>query len=239
MLTNPDTISISTLNPTDKIVGVFTGSFNTATAARQADEFATDIYSKVTIPHSFGRPVFTKLRWSKDNVNWVDGGLGQLQSDPLIQCITYSTSSDIILLSTDLGTYTLYYQVICFWIDDYDTTNPSIPAFSNASKPLAFDSRLNYQKIVQQGEVSLTGPSGSTSISHGLGYKPNAWVYFESNSGQVWPVTLGGVGNPWLYLYSTQREIEYSISDTTLSLSLVGGTGSCRVWYRIYEGNGL
>jgi len=238
-LTNADVISISTLNPTDKIVKVFTGSFNTATAARQADEFATDIYSKVTIPHSFGRPVFTKLRWSKDNVNWVDGGLGQLQSDPLIYCTTYSDSSNIVLLSTDLGTYTLYYQIICFWIDDYDSTNPSIEAFSNANKPLAFDSRLNYQKVHMQGVVSLAAPAATTSIAHGLSYMPNVWVYFESNNGQVWPATLGGIGNPWLYLYSTQRELEYSMSTTALNLEVSGGSGTCRVWYRIYVGGGL
>lgn len=237
-LANPDAISISTLNPTDKIVEVFTGSFDTATVPRQADEFATDLYAKLTISHGFTRPVFTKLRWSLDGTNWVDGGLGQLQSSPLVQCVAYSTSSDIVLLTT-LLIGTMYYQVICFWIDDYDTTNPAISAFSNADKPLAFDSRLNYQKIAQQGELSLTGPSGSTTIAHNLGYMPNVWVYFESNPGQVWPVTLGGAGNPWLYLYSTQREIEYSISSTTLNLELVGGTGSCKVWYRIYEGNGL
>ena len=238
-LSNPDVISISTLNPTDKIVEVFTGSFDTATADTQAAEDAVILYSKVTIPHGFTRPVFTKLRWSIDNVNWVDGGLGQLQSAPLVYCTTYSDSTNVVLLSTDLGTYTIYYQIICFWIDDYDGTNPAIPAFSNANKPLAFDSRLNYQKIHLQGEVSLAAPVGTTSISHGLSGMPNVWVYFESNSGQVWPATLGGLGNPWLYLYSTQREIEYSMSTTALNLELLGGTGTCRVWYRIYEGGEL
>lgn len=237
-VTDTQIVSLTSSLPTDKIVKVIIGSFNTATAARQQDEFAFDLYSKVTIPHGFTRPVFTKLRWSKDNVNWVDGGLGQLQSDPLVYCTTYSDSTNVVLLSTDLGSYTIYYQIICFWIDDYDNTNPLVDSFYAPDKPIAFDSRLNYQKIVQQGVVTITAPTGSTTITHNLGYKPNCWVYFESNSGQVWPVTLGGLGNPWLYLYSTQREIEYSISSSVVNLTLVGGSGACRVWYRIYaEGN--
>jgi len=221
-------VSLASSLPTDKIVKVITGSFATASAARQQDEFASDVYSKVTIPHGFTRPVFTKLRWSVDNTNWVDGGLGQLQSAPLVQCITYSDSTNVVLLSTDLGTYTIYYQIICFWIDDYDTTNPLVDSFFAPDKPIAFDSRLNYQKIVQQGVATINGTS---TITHNLGYKPNAWVYFESNTGQVWPVIIGGASNAWFYLYSTQKEIEYSISTSVINITT---TGSCRVWYRIY-----
>jgi hypothetical protein len=233
LLSNISQVSLASQYPTDKIVKTISGSFNTATSARQADEFGSDVYAKLTVAHGFTRPVFTKLKWSRDNVTWVDGGLGQLQSEPLVECITYSDVTSVVLLSTALSG-TVYYQIICFWIDDYDGTNPLVESFGDTSKPLAFDSRLNYQKIYLAGEVTLTAPTGSTTIAHNLGRKPNTWVYFESNRGQVWPVILGGTGDVWLYNYSTQREIEYSINNSTISLALVGGTGSCRVWYRIY-----
>lgn len=219
---------------TDKIVNVFSDSFNASTSARQADEFGTDVYAKLVIPHEFTRPVFTKLKWSRDGITWVDGGLGQLITEPLVQCMTYSDSSDVVLLSTVL-TGLIYYEIVCFWIDDYDGTNPLVESFADPLKPFAFDSRLNYQKIIQQGEVSLTAPSGSTSIAHNLGYMPNTWVYFESNPGQVWSVILGGADNAWLYNYSTQREIEYAITTSNINIALSGGTGTCRVWYRIYK----
>lgn len=233
LLSNINKVAIASAYPTDKIVGVKSGSFNMATSARQKDELGTDVYSKLEITHGFTRPVFTKLKWSLDGINWVDGGLGQIQSNPLIQAITYSDSSHIVILCTAL-TGTLYYEVICFWIDDYDSSNPLVDSYFDSNKPLAFDSRLNYQKIIKQGEVTLTAPSGSTSITHGATTVPNAWVYFESNPGQVWSVILGGADNAWLYNYSTQREISYSINASTVNIQLEGGTGSCRVWYRVY-----
>ena len=228
-LTNIDNVSLYTENLTDKIVDVFTGSFDAATAGVQKDSLGNDVYSKLVIPHGLTRPVFTKLRWSTDNANWVDGGLSRSPSS-FDLAIAYSDNTDVVVLSTKF-TGTVYYQVICFWIDDYDGTDPDTPSNFGVDKPLAFDSSLNYQKIIQQGVKTV---SGSDVVVHSAGYKPNAWVYFESNDGQVWPAILGGISNAWLYNYSTQREIEYSISSTSLSLLVSGGSGSARVWYRIY-----
>ena len=238
LINNIDNVALASPYPTDKIVQVFSGSFNMATSARQKDESGFDYAAKLDIPHGFTRPVFTKMKWSRDNVTWVDGGQSILASEPGTFAISISDSSNVTILCT-LFSGTLYYEVVCFWIDDYDSTDPLVDAFSGyTTKPFAFDSRLNYQKIIKQGEVSLSAPSGSTTVTHDAGVMPNAWVYFESNNGQVWPVIKGGVGNAWLYNPSTQREIEYSITASNISLALVGGTGTCRVWYRIYaEGN--
>lgn len=215
--------------PTDKIVKTISGNFNASTSARQADEFGTDVYSKLEVSHGFTRPVFTKLKWSLDGINWVDGGSAQLQSNPLIQCITYSTATNVVILSTSLSGL-IYYEIICFWIEDYDLTDPLVESFTDPVKPYAFDSRLNYQKIFMQGRLSFTG---AQSVTHNLGYLPNTWVYFESNNGQVWPAIFGGAGNAWFYMYTTQREIEYSITQTELSMIITGS--ATRVWYRIYE----
>jgi len=234
LLSNIDRVSLASSYPTDKIVQVFTGSFNTTTSARQADSLGSDLYAKLVIPHGYTRPVFTKLKWSLDGITYVDGGLAQLISDPLIQCIGYSTPTDIVILSTQLSGL-IYYQVICFWIDDYDATNPLVDSFFDSTKPLAFDSRLNYQKILMQGELTFTGTGGTQSVSHNLGYMPNVWLYFESNPDQVWQAIQGGVDNVWLYNYSTQAEIEYGISITDLNITLTApSSASRRVWYRIY-----
>lgn len=228
-LDNIDDIALSSAFPTDKIVKVLSGSFNASTSERQKDSSGFEIYSRLRVSHGQHRPVFTRLKWSLDGVNWVDGGSAQLKSNPLVQCITFSNSDEVVLLSTDLSSV-IYYEIICFWIDDYDSTNPMVDSFFGYNtKPLAFDSRLNYQKILKQGELSL---SGVGSVPHGLGRKPNAWVYFESNNGEVWPAIFGGAGNAWFYNYATQREIEYSISTTDLNLEIIGTT--CRVWYIIY-----
>lgn len=238
LVNNLDKVAVSSSYPTDKIVKVFSGSFNTATSARQKDEGGFDYAAKLDLPHGYTRPVFTRLKWSRDGVTWLDGGQSILVSEPGVFAITFSDSTNVTILCTAF-TGTLYYEVVCFWIDDYDGTDPLVEPYTDyTAKPFAFDSRLNYQKIIKQGEVTLAAPSGSTIVPHDAGVIPNAWVYFESNPGEVWPVIKGGAGNAWLYNYTTQREIEYSTSAVDLAIALAGGSGNCRVWYRIYaEGN--
>lgn len=234
-LDNINDIALSSEFPTDKIVKVLSGSFDTATAPKQQDSFGTDVFAMHKISHGYTRPVFTKLKWSLDGVNWVDGGLGQLESDPLIFCTTYSTSSDVAVIATLLFGI-VHYEVICFWIDDYDATDPEVDSFFGyTAKPFAFDSRLNYQKIIKQVDTPV---ASSISIPHNLGYVPNAWVYFESNPGEVWPAILGGIGNIWLYNYATQAEMEYAITDQAVNIDIYNAPYDIRVWCRIY-GEGL
>jgi hypothetical protein len=207
----------------DKIVGIYTDSFDAAT---QTTVIGGYIY-QFAIPHPFTRPVFCELLWSTDGINYFDGGQAG--------GIAYSDAVNIYV-ATGESTGTIYYKVIASWIDDYDTTNPLITPVLNTTNTLYFDSRNNYEKIYHQDVQTLTGDFGTLSYIHGLNFSPNYKVFFESISGQVWPVIAGGTNDFFLYDVSTQYECEATINSTLLTMNLTGGIGSvsCRVWYRIY-----
>ncbi len=236
LIDNIDKVAMTSAFPPDKIVDVIPGSFDTATSERVKDSFGSEVYAIHRVPHSFTRPVFTKLKWSLDGITWVDGGLGQLESDPFIYGITKSTSSEVHIVTTLLSG-TFYYEVICFWIDDYDNTNPSVEAFNDPTKPFNFDSRDDYQKSYLSDETTFTAVSQERTIPHDLGYSPDTWVFFESNPGEVWPAIVGGADNVWLYNFSTQGEIDVQIYTDRLTLDWSAGvsfSGTARAWYRIY-----
>ncbi len=232
-----DDIRATSLWPTDQIVDVIRGSFDTATAEKVVDPiFGDPIYARKRVEHNFTRPVFCKLKWSLDGINWVDGGLGQLQSDPLIYGIAWSDSNEVNIFAT-LVIGTFYYEVTCIWITDYDTSNPLVEPFTDPTKPFVFNSEDNLQKLFMHDDTTFSSTSEAKTIEHGLRYLPNVWVFFESNPGEVWPAIVGGVENIWLYNYDTQGELDYQIDDTNLYLEWEAGfsfTGTARAWYRIY-----
>jgi hypothetical protein len=212
----------------DKIVGVFTGSFNAAT---QTSVIAGYLY-QYSFAHAFKRPVFCELLWSTDGVTYADGGSGILSST---QGIAYADSSNIYV-TTGLNVGTIYYKVLCSWIDDFDTTDPLITPVLNTTSNFYFDTRSNYQKIYHQDVGTVTGISGTVNYIHGLGRRPNFKVFFESVTGQVWPAIAGGVNDFFLYDPSLQYECAATITSSTLSMALQGGASSvsARVWFRIY-----
>lgn len=213
---------------TDKIVGVYSGSFNTDTAP----QFGSPGYIAYTsFPHTFTRPVFTKLQTSTDQTNWKD------ENTSTVFAISYSTSSQIFVLHMP-GNGVIYYRVIAFWIDDYDGTNPSVPPTVGSKSNIYFDSRLNYQKVAQSGVLTI--PAGTLNqtdtIIHSLGYEPNVRVFAEAYPGEVWPATYGGLSfNYWDYTF-TMLQVEVEIYNNTLVLKSGGAvsTPASRVWYRIY-----
>lgn len=239
LIDNASKIAATSLYPTDMIVDVLTGSFLTDTSPNVLDSFGFAVYKEHSISHSFTRPVFTKLKWSLDGLNWVDGGLGQLRSDPLIYCQSLSTSSEVKIYTTLLSG-TVYYEIICFWIPDYDATNPSVEPFYDPTKPIMFDSQLNYQKLYlpeDSEHLTFSSTSSRQVIEHNLGYRPNTWVYFESNPGEVWPAMYGGTDNVWLHKYSTQGELGFDVYSDRVVFDWSAGvsfSGSARAWYRIY-----
>lgn len=223
-----DKISFYTDLNIDKIVGVWEGSFHRTNDVTARVAFST-LYVHA-IPHGFTRPVFVDLLWSTDGTTWSDGGISHL---------AFSDSSNIYItsgFSTVAGT--MYYKAIGFWIDNYDTTNPLVPEYHQEGKPVIFDSRLNYQKIIDEDVVTLAGGTFNTvsteTITHNLGYKPNAKVYFEAFTGEVWPLNAGGSQNPFNYDFS-QDEMDMAITDTQMRLRLFGNSDiDRRAWYRIY-----
>lgn len=110
---------------------------------------------------------------------------------------------------------------------------------------LAFDSRVNYQKIYIDGSVPLTvaTPSSSTStkITHGLGYIPNVRVWFTNGDGNISTAVTDAAGSnlyPVTTAY-TQQSCFYTVNSNTLVLTYSRGvtsgtTRSTTVYYRIY-----
>lgn len=211
---------------TDKIVGVYTGSFDTDTAPQIGGYIAYTSFN-----HTFTRPVFTKLQTSSDQTNWKD------ENSTTTYSISYSTSSQIFVLHAP-SNGVIYYRVIAFWIDDYDGTNPLVPETVGTNSDIYFDSRLNYQKVALQGEITVPAAtlSQTDTIIHSLGYEPNVRVFVESYAGEVWIATYGGAsGNYWAY-DASMVQVEVEIYTTTLVIKSAGGVSSpaSRVWYKVY-----
>lgn len=218
----------------DKIVGVWEGSYNKSSdTSSRGGGFMATIYV-YSIPHGFTRPVFTHLLWSEDQTTWVDGG-GSLSGGS--SAIAFSDSTNIHIATTS-NSGTLYYKLIAYWIDDYDSTNPSVPEFSPAASKLTFDSRANYQKIAAQGVTQYSPGTFSSpqtiTVNHSLGYIPNAKAFFEPISGEVWPMNAGGQSNVFLYSAS-QDEAYLQIFNDKLEIEVLRFSNATRnIWYRIY-----
>lgn len=217
--------SASELEP-DKIVGILTGSY---AASSYTDILGGYLYRK-WIPHSFGRPVFCEMSWSVDGVNYIDSGSSVGNGSQA--ALAYADSSNIYILTTS-NAGTLSYKVIATWIDNYDNTNPLISPILNTTSKFYYDSRSNIPKILSSAPVTISG-TGSLPIAHGLSYAPRFKGYFESLTGQVWPLISGGTGDIWLYDAINQMECSAVIDTTNVTLSYIGPVSSRKLWYRIY-----
>lgn len=221
----------------DKIVGVYRGSYTSGTDTTTLGGY---LY-QYPIPHDFTRPVFCELLVSLDGITYQDGGA--FDATLTFAGIAYSDSSNIYI-TTGTASGTIYYKVICSWIDDYDTTNPTIEPVLDTTDTAYFDTRSNYQKVFIQDSTTVTAVAASdvvTSIDHDLGYTPNAKVFFESISGEVWPQIAGGSGDFWLYDASSQTECYAIITNTQLNIACTFpflSAHDTKVWYRIYLDQG-
>lgn len=224
----------------DKIVRVYQGSITTGqwiATSYTLFGLPTTIYL-FKIAHDIPRPMFTELLWSVDGgTTYVDGGVGAPGGSTQAS-ISFCDSQFIYIMSPDIFTApvaTVNYKVLGSWITNYDTSNPFIESQMYRAKPFSLDSRLNYQKICDQNVRTVTG-SGQNTITHPLGYIPNAKCYIEAFPGQVWPLNYGGIGNPFL-IDDSQMEAQMFIRGNDIVVDVLYGTttaGSRRLWYRIY-----
>lgn len=224
---NYQNVAFATEYAVDKIVGIYTDSFDAAT---QTTVLGGYLY-QYAFSHSFTRPVFCELLWSLDGSQYADGGSGVLGGT---EGIAYSDKNNIYV-TTGINAGRVYYKVIASWIDNYDNTNPLITPVINTTNNFYFDSRKNYEKVYKQDILTLSGVSGTLSYIHGLGYPPNAKVYYEAFPGQIWP-SIGGGENFFLYDPVNQYVCETTMTSSTLNINLQGGVGSVssRAWYRVY-----
>ncbi len=224
---NPTLANFVSSIPTDKIVAVYEGSFDGSTAP-DLDGFGLLRYK--TVSHGFGRPVFCKSQFSLDGVVWRDENTWSPQDPNKILGIAYSTSSKIYIVANDVlaaGLGTIYYRVVAFWIDNYDGSNPSIPETIDSGSNIYFDSRLNYQKIVDSGKIDIPAATLYTpyTVNHSLGYEPNIRIFNEALSGELWPSTWGGTKNFWLYDLKFVQ-IEAKIYADKVTFLAAGGASS-------------
>lgn len=230
LVENANNVVFDTALSIDKIVDVWEGSFDKATAIKRSGD-SGDIYV-YRISHGFTRPIFVDLLWSDDNITWADSGVAQTSIGDFSLAFSDSTYIYIIssLFAPAVGTR--YYKAIGFWIDDYDTTNPLVSSFLSANKKVNFDSRLNYQKIYDHNVLNFATATTQT-VSHDLGIRPNFRVFFEAFPGEVWPMNSGGAGNPFNY-DSNQTECKARMHSSGLDVTLSTVPSNRRAWYRIY-----
>lgn len=244
LLDNIDKAAYNTLYPTETIVKNFTGSFNyttdTITRNYTLAGFANPVKA-FRIPHGYTRPLFVELFWSLDNSTFTIGG-GSNDAGGYYT-IAYSDSTYVYVQPTALPANTrLYYKTVCSWIKDYDTTNPSVPAFSDlpSAYTQVFNSRNSVPAIIQQDVVNMSTSSTSltpvvTPVAHPFGYAPNMKVYVEAFSGEVWPLNYGGASNP--YLVDDGQVEAQAFTDTSnliLDASMKASMGTKRMWYMLY-----
>ena len=240
-VSNAQNIAFSTAFATDKICGIYNGSF--AAAAYDVHLGAGSFYLK-KFSHNFGRPLFCDGIFSYDNVTFVtSGSQGNFTSDSN-PFIVFSDSQYfyVYFLSLTL-TETIYYRIVLTWIDNYDYSNPLVtPVLASSSQyKQFFNSNYNYQKLLISGNITATNPgagnTGSLTIPHNLGYIPNYKLNYNCLPGQIWQPISGGAEDIFLYDFANQYELYDYADEQNLYLQFTGGSTSAAlftIYYRIY-----
>lgn len=215
----------------DKIVRIFSGTYNRAT------DMTTRVYSignvqVYRIAHGLTRPVACEMIDSEDGgTTYFDGG---------IRRVAFSDSTYVYIFDKvgAVGAGTVNYKVWCSWIDDYDTSNPYVTPAQYTDTKTQFDSRLNYQKIYTAPELSFTagvfGATETQSIAHPFAYTPNAKVWFEAFPGEVWSLNSGGASNPFL-VDNAQNLGEIFIDSNSVDVKMFKFSNTTiRAWVKVF-----
>lgn len=242
LLANIDKVIYTSYFNTEKIVRVFEGTYiqGTDTTTVAYDLGNRQVYR---IAHGFSRPVFPDLYWSLDDDSYFIGG-GNMDTGGNGYAIAFSDSTYVYIMAIDIpSTTTIYYKVVCSWIDNYDVTNPSVPEFTDYPDNYKrnFDATYATPMIVREGVLEFSTNSGSITnvtqvIPHGLDYAPFGKIYVESLEGQVWPLNYGGATNPYL-VQSDQVEGVYFTDPTNLIVdaTMKASNGTRRFWYFLFS----
>lgn len=233
LASNANSVTFASAFDIDKIVKIYTGSFNAATQTSTRTGFLGTL-RYFPISHGLTRPLACEMQWSLDGSTWYDGGVQDTSNH---NSLAFSTNSSVNVVSP-VSSGTVYYRVWCSWIDDYDSSNPLVDVSTYSGTDTIFDSRKNFQKIFRQDVLSFSpGTFGATetqSVTHSFGYTPNAKVWFEPISGEVWPLNAGGSSNLFLYDLS-QDECDLEIRNTTIEVTYHKYSNvTRRAWYKIY-----
>lgn len=119
--------------------------------------------------------------------------------------------------------YTIQYKVAFFARDDQGPITP-IPT----NEIIKYSSGYNFQKIFTNGSFANT--SGTTTITHNLGYVPNVRAWFTSNNSSPFP-SNSLLSYDWAFAVGSTAIIT-STTVTFPGISGIYGTGN--TMYRIY-----
>ncbi len=230
LISNAADVAFASSHNIDKIVGVWEGSFNRATDVIERVGDAGSIFVH-RIPHGLTRPVFTDLLFTTAST-FADGGNAD---DAGITSLAFSDSTYAYIVSSVFAPAvgTMQYKLIATWITDYDSTNPSVEPYQSTTKDINFDSRLNYQKIYLQDDLTFDSP-GIQAAGHDLNSLANFRVFFESFDDEVWPMHAGGASNPFLYDNTDMCQCTAVMTTANLFVQLDTTPTPRRAWYKIY-----
>lgn len=242
-VTNPAAIAMAIPGySTDKIIGILTGSFTSATPA------AFDVtYTEAIIPHPFGDTVETQAVYNTGGVdNDQDMTVPRLTgANPVFQTLdvsSYSTSSNIVIASTNWYdnvagagfAYTINYKVYLI-----AKMNQGVIIPQPTNQLLRYRSSENYLKIVKQDVVPISVPSGVSSYTvNGVNGVPRTRASIEYlASGKLWgaspnqyPNTGSATNNNLITTTTTMdgTSVTYTFNNST------AGTLNINFHYRIY-----
>lgn len=122
LIANIDKVLYTNYFPTDKLVGVFTGSVT----MNSANSFLTS-YQATALNTGLTTKTFIQMIWSTDGVNWQDGDSRvSVYSGGTIQyyyvVTAYSTATDVFVVTQNNGgsvtapARTIYYKIFCLSI---------------------------------------------------------------------------------------------------------------------------
>lgn len=222
----------------DKVVRVFTGTYTSSDLISRAGGFG-NIYMH-RIAHGLTRPVLCDLMWSNENGIWLDSGCYDMYSNSRL---AFSDDTYIYIFhGFSTADTPVQYKIYCAWIDNYDTTNPSVETRRYSNIPIQYDARSNYQKIHTFQQLLIpAGQYGSVNtqyLYHDIATTPNAKAWFEPFAGEVWPINAGGNTNVFFY-DENQDEATLEITNSSVRLDVTRFSNvDRRAWVKIYyDGN--
>lgn len=231
----------------DQIIGIHSGSFVVSAPALFGSTTAPD-----TFDTGFGDSCFFQGIFSTDGgSSWNDFGTYRpnlsTPAQPVFQTVTnYGMVSptgiftataknwyDFVHSST--SAYTIQYKVLFIAKDTQGLITP-IPT----NEILYYSSAYNYQKYLPPNSSSFSSTSGTTPITHGLGYVPKvrAWFAPTSTSNNVDGISIPAGSITTMDNYqdatnitvNTTQAIFTDVSTTVSPRTRINGT----VFYRIY-----
>lgn len=171
--------------PLDKIVYLTSGSLLVGAGSS----------AYVDVAHGLGYAPLAMANWStaSDFSVTYEENTGPLASTNAFgyafkyNCSVRSDSTNLRFTGTNFlgaSSVTLYYRIYCFAPSDINT---DISHTESSSPDFILNTDYNYTKLIDSGIETFSstfGTSASTTISHGLGYKPQV-IYWIERSGMI------------------------------------------------------